>query len=88
MELIPCPISRQKRIRGSRATPFQKTKVSARRLEYLRQKRMYLFVKNILSPNAGFTCKDVWRGPGASQVRDERLCLVQTLVMFYRHPKQ
>jgi len=30
--------------------------------------------------NVGFTCKDVWRGPGESQVRDERLCLVQTLV--------
>ena len=31
-------------------------------------------------PNVGFTCKAVWRGPGESQVRDERLCLVQTLV--------
>jgi hypothetical protein len=50
--------------------------------QFSRQKRSHLFVQNILSPNVGFTCKDVWRGPCESTVRDERLCLVQTLVIL------
>jgi len=28
----------------------------------------------------GLTCKDDWRGPGGSQVRDKRLCLEQAIV--------
>ena len=31
-------------------------------------------------PNAGLTCKDVWRGPGESQVRAKWLSQVQALV--------
>jgi hypothetical protein len=30
--------------------------------------------------HVGFTCKDVWHGPGTSQVRDKRLCQVEALV--------
>ncbi len=38
------------------------------------------FSGNRLLSNVGFTCKDVWRGPGASQVRDKRLCQVEAPV--------
>ena len=31
--------------------------------------------------NVGFSCKGVWRGPGVSQGRDERLCRLEALVM-------
>ena len=30
--------------------------------------------------NVGFTCKVVWRGPGASQMRNKLLCQVEALV--------
>jgi len=39
-----------------------------------------LFTQTSGSPNVGFTCQVVWRGPGASQVRDKRLCRVEAHV--------
>ena len=36
------------------------------------------------TPNVGFACKVVWPGPGASQVRDKRLCQVETPVIRER----
>jgi hypothetical protein len=38
------------------------------------------YKKSSYAYNVGFTCKDVWRGPGASQVRDKRLCQVEAPV--------
>jgi len=32
------------------------------------------------TPNVGFTCEDNWRGPGANQGRDKRLCRLEALV--------
>jgi hypothetical protein len=48
----------------SHAVP--KTKDSGRRHDFSSQKRTYLFVKNILSPNVGLTCKVAWRTAGSA----------------------
>ena len=37
--------------------------------------------------NVCFSCKAIWRGPGASQVRDEWLCQLQTSVRFRTGPR-